>query len=152
MQERLFDGHTVEHRQARVSGGFDLTDAEAERLGLDRMGIVVMAVYVGGANVKILPNGDVRRVDMLSVSEAKVLTGTEYDQAREWLMEDSDQLDLFHKERSRPAAAVDEETGEIASTVVDDVVVDDDVFTPDVRPSVRSSRDETLARFLEEAR
>ena len=71
-RQQHFDGFSIDAHQARFSGTFDLDQEDLASLELDRVAFFVVAVRVEGANLKALDTGDVRRVDVLKVQDARV--------------------------------------------------------------------------------
>lgn len=80
-QERL-DGHKVESWQARFTGTMDLDVEEAEKMGLDRVVVWIVASRVGQSEFKVLgDSGEVRRKNVINLEDARVLTGAIREQA-----------------------------------------------------------------------
>jgi hypothetical protein len=85
MQAQRFDGYEVNVYEGSLSGKFELDDAQAEKLSLDRIAVFVVAARLGKASVEATKDGDVKRTNSFVVSELQILEGELRDQAIQYL-------------------------------------------------------------------
>lgn len=85
MQAQRFDGYEVNVYEGSLSGKFELEDAQAEKLSLDRIAVFVVAARLGKASVEATKDGDVKRTNSFVVSELQILEGELRDQAIQYL-------------------------------------------------------------------
>lgn len=97
MGQERFDGLEIEVNKARFSGTFDLDASDAQQIGLDRVAFFVVAVKIGGANIRTTKDADIQRVDLLQVEDARLATGEIRDEVVKWLAGHHDQQELFNE-------------------------------------------------------
>lgn len=85
MQAQRFDGFEVNVYEGSLTGKFELEDAQAEKLSLDRIAVFVVAARLGKASVEATKDGDVKRTNTFVVSELQILEGELRDQAIQYL-------------------------------------------------------------------
>lgn len=75
MTQRHIDGIVVDQWKASFKGDFDLDENDIDALELDRIAFLVVAVRVKGMTAQFTNTSDVRRKNILEVSDAVVTTG-----------------------------------------------------------------------------
>lgn len=68
------DGVTIDSHKGVVSGAFEVTDAEASLLALDEEVMIVVTARVKAPRFKEAANGDLSRIAVLKVKEARVVS------------------------------------------------------------------------------
>lgn len=94
MNQLRFDGFEINVFEGRISGNFELDDLQAAKLGLDRVVVFVIATRLGKAEVSTSSDGDVKRRNTFTVSEARILEGDQRDQAIRFLAGTQGTLDF----------------------------------------------------------
>lgn len=120
--QATLDGISVNNNKARFSGTVDLEDVEAEAASLDEVLVMVVVANVKDVQAKLDRTGDLDRINVMKVTDARLLTG----ELKALLV---DKLGLYGADTVPPATItrdVDLTTGE----VLDPDDSDSAVFSP----------------------
>ena len=107
--QEMFDGIAIQHHRARYAGTVDLTDNDLAELHLDGLTVMVVAVRVTDAGVKVLADsGEARLNYVLGVQYAAPLTGEMREQALSYLRDQAGEIHfpVTHTETEAQPAAV----------------------------------------------
>lgn len=84
-----FDGFEISNYNGKLTGTFEMDEAEASQLRLDRVAVFVIAARLNKAVVENTKEGDVNRTNTFVVSELRMVTGELRDQAITFLADES---------------------------------------------------------------
>lgn len=68
---KTFDGMHIDEWGGRFSGSFDLEEEQASRHSVDDVVVMIVRAQIKGANVKTTPQGDVKRLHIFGVEDAR---------------------------------------------------------------------------------
>ena len=148
-----FDGYPVTVYNARFSGTIDLPDESGATLEYDDVIVMVVTATVGKSTIDATRSGDLRRTNIMKVTDAVVVPYSQVNDVRDLLAED------IHAEvvvESPVAQVIDVQTSvdEDATVKVVPFKADDvDVSVVErdpLDPPYKSSKDPVLAGFLSE--
>jgi len=90
-----FEGHEIEKHHATFTGSWDLEDEDAERIGLDRVVVFLVAGRISKSTLEIEEkSGELHRKNVIKVSDTTMLGGSMRDQALSFIVHGPDQAQM----------------------------------------------------------
>lgn len=90
-----FEGHEIEKHHAQFAGSWDLEDEDAERIGLDRVVVFLVAGRISKSTLEIEEkSGELHRKNVVKVSDTTLLKGSVRDQALSFIVHGPDQTQM----------------------------------------------------------
>lgn len=152
-----FDGYPVTVYNARFSGTIDLPDESGASLEYDDVIVMVVTATVGKSTIDATRSGDLRRTNVMKVTDAVVVPYSQVNDVRD-LLSDHPQVETTTESVVAEVADVqsveDDSTVRVMSFQADDIDVPQ-VDTPRAERDpldspYKSSKDPVLAGFLSE--